>query len=100
LTGRNLLLWTLQVQQDRYKSVLNQLDQAAVEEAAIRGQVSLSGVLNQPSLNSQEDGIDRKYRVLIYLLLAPLLAIGVIYTAHYIEIYRRTAAPLVAVRRA
>jgi uncharacterized protein involved in exopolysaccharide biosynthesis len=94
------LVWSLQVQQDRYKVLLGQLDQAAVEEAAIKGQVSLTGILNQPSLNSQPDGIDRKYRFLIYLLLAPLLAIGATYFAHYLEIYRRTAPKFVAVRQA
>ena len=98
--GRVPLVWSLQVQQDRYKVLLGQLDQAAVEEAAIKGQVSLTGILNQPSLNSQPDGIDRKYRFLIYLLLAPLLAIGATYFAHYLEIYRRTAPKFVAVRQA
>lgn len=99
LNARAPLLWALQVQQDRYKLLLGQLDQAAVEEAAIKGQVSLTGILNQPSLNSQEDGIDRKYRLLIYVLLAPVLAILATYFLHYLDIYRRTAPKLVAVRQ-
>jgi uncharacterized protein involved in exopolysaccharide biosynthesis len=100
VAARAPLEWALQVQQTRYQSLIAQQDLGAVEKAAIEGQVSLTNVLNDANLNSQPDGIDRKYRFLIYLLLAPLLAIGAIYVVHYFEIYRRTAPALAAVRRA
>jgi uncharacterized protein involved in exopolysaccharide biosynthesis len=92
------LEWVLTEERNRYQVMQAQLDTVHNQQAALRGQVSLTDVLDAPLVNLTPDGPNLKLRLLAYLALAPLLGIAACYLAHYLEVYRRSVDLMVVSR--
>jgi uncharacterized protein involved in exopolysaccharide biosynthesis len=88
LVARQGLQWKLDSERARYLDLQRQIDTTR-EEESITGDTSATSVLTAPQASLTPDGISLKYRLLIYLILAPLVGIAGCYLLRYLSIYRR-----------
>lgn len=92
---RNTMEWRLSNEQKRYEELQTQLDQVQSGLQTTPTHASPQDLLDQPARATTSDGISFKYRILMYLVIAPLLGLVAVYVLYYWDTYRRSLPSLV-----
>jgi uncharacterized protein involved in exopolysaccharide biosynthesis len=83
----------LSAERTRLATLNTQLDSLKVSEAAVETRTAPTDLLDSPALAIAPDGLGLKYKVLIFILVAPVIGVLACYAAQLMQDYRRELAP-------